>query len=175
MYKLFLYNSNMGDKTLKSITSIIVVIWMICVFQFSNESSDQTKNTSGNFTKNIVNFISQFTELSETEKEELTQKFNPYIRKFAHYSLYTIGGILIIINLKQYKNLKNKKQIIISLIIGVIYSISDEIHQYFIPGRACKLKDIYIDSLGILTGIVLVLLVIKLYQILSTKNRGEYK
>ena len=174
-YNLFLYNIFMGKITLKIITSIAVLAWMIFVFQFSNQPSDKSQNTSGNFARIVVNLISKTTEISEMEKEELVQKINPIIRKIAHYLLYTIGGIFIIINVKQYKDLSNKSQIIVGLIIGMLYAISDEIHQYFIPGRACQVKDVCIDSLGIITGIFCVLTIIKLYHILSTRNRGEYK
>ena len=35
-------------------------------------------------------------------------------------------------------------------LIALIYSLSDEIHQYFIPGRHCSLRDMLADSVGIL-------------------------
>ena len=40
-----------------------------------------------------------------------------------------------------------------SLAIGVIYAVSDEIHQYFVPGRSMQISDIVIDSFGVLSGI----------------------
>lgn len=35
-----------------------------------------------------------------------------------------------------------------SLIIAITYGISDEIHQYFIPGRHCSLYDVFSDTMG---------------------------
>lgn len=51
-----------------------------------------------------------------------------------------------------------------SLIIGVTYAASDEMHQLFVPGRSGKLADILIDSLGIITGIIFFLLIIKVLE-----------
>lgn len=154
----------MENKTLKFIIEALVIVWMIVVFLFSCEQSNETKDTSGRFTKQIVNIVSKVVNIPENAKEDLVIKLNPYIRKFAHYSLYTIGGIFIIISLKQYKNLSEKKKIIISLALGILYAISDEIHQYYVPGRSAKIQDVYIDTLGIATGVILILTIVKLYN-----------
>ena len=45
---------------------------------------------------------------------------------------------------------KNKKFIFIAIAFAIIYAISDEIHQFFVPGRACALQDVLIDTTGIL-------------------------
>ena len=160
----------MKNKILKFITGALVILWMIIVFLFSSETSDKTNNTSGNFTEKIVNIISNVINKSEIEKEELVQKIEPYIRKITHYSLYTIGGSFIIISVIQYKKINEKNRIIISLGIGILYAISDEIHQYFVPGRSCTIKDVYIDSLGIATGICFILITNKIYEYIKYYN-----
>ena len=35
-----------------------------------------------------------------------------------------------------------------------LYACTDELHQYFVPGRACRFKDVMIDTAGAFTGIV---------------------
>lgn len=166
----------MRNKKMKLLTGAMVILWMIVVFLLSHEQSTETEKTSINFTKKIVNGISQIVDISELKKEEVVQKLNPYIRKFAHYSLYTIGGFFIIISVKQYIYLSRKNRIITSLVIGILYAISDEIHQHFVIGRACKVVDVYIDALGIATGIAIFLIIIKLHEnIKYYKDRGEYK
>lgn len=39
-----------------------------------------------------------------------------------------------------------------------MYATSDEIHQYFVPGRACMVEDVFIDTLGVILGILLIML-----------------
>ena len=46
----------------------------------------------------------------------------------------------------------NKRKWLIAFLFCVAYSISDEIHQHFIPGRACRVTDILIDTTGIAVG-----------------------
>lgn len=41
------------------------------------------------------------------------------------------------------------------ILIGYLYAISDEIHQFFIPGRTSRFRDTLIDLIGILIGILI--------------------
>ena len=40
-------------------------------------------------------------------------------------------------------------------LIGVLYAVSDEIHQCFVPGRSGELRDVLIDSAGVICGVVI--------------------
>jgi VanZ family protein len=44
---------------------------------------------------------------------------------------------------------KNKNLIFLAIILAVLYGISDEIHQLFVPGRYCAISDMLTDSAGI--------------------------
>ena len=77
-----------------------------------------------------------------------TSTLSIIIRKLAHYTEYLILGILVI-NLNNNKN----KGLYLSMIVCLLYAISDELHQYFVPGRSCQLVDVTIDFIGALTGI----------------------
>ena len=61
-------------------------------------------------------------------------------------------------------------------IIGALLAVSDEIHQMFVPGRACQLIDIAVDSSGVILGIaaytVLVLLFICISKKAGRKKHG---
>ena len=61
-------------------------------------------------------------------------------------------------------NLKLTSKITITSITGIIYAISDEIHQSFIPGRSPQVTDVLIDTMGVILGILLVILVIKIKE-----------
>lgn len=45
---------------------------------------------------------------------------------------------------------KNKKFIILGILIMMLYAASDEIHQLFVPGRCATIFDFLIDASGIL-------------------------
>lgn len=41
-----------------------------------------------------------------------------------------------------------KKKMLLSLVLTIVYAISDEIHQLFVPTREGRVRDIFIDSFG---------------------------
>ncbi|MDR0909473.1 MAG: VanZ family protein [Spirochaetaceae bacterium] len=48
--------------------------------------------------------------------------------------------------------------LLITIAVSILYGLSDEIHQYFTPGRDCNIFDLLADSLGALIGAFLCLL-----------------
>ena len=102
------------------------------VFIFSNEPSDDSSNTSGNTIRTIINLIPSIRNLENNEKEHIVEILQPYARKLAHFTLYAIGGTITFLNFKQHELSENKKAFF-SILFGFLYSITDEMHQKFIP------------------------------------------
>ena len=50
-------------------------------------------------------------------------------------------------------------RIVLPWVIGTLYAVSDEIHQLFVPGRSCELRDVFIDSLGVLTALIILFII----------------
>lgn len=154
---------------------LLVFIWMILVFNFSNESGNISSNRSGNVIKHILNLF--FYNIDNEKIDILVENLQTLIRKFAHFTLYFIGGILSYIaffctyNNKEINDKKNKTETY-SILFCFIYATSDEIHQYFIPGRSCRVFDVVIDILGALFAIVLCNLI---RFFLENKNRKKFK
>lgn len=64
-----------------------------------------------------------------------------------------------------------KYKFLISLLVGQIYAITDEIHQSFIPGRTASARDVCIDTCGVFLGIIIVLIIISVYKALTEKKK----
>ena len=47
----------------------------------------------------------------------------------------------------------DKRTFIFAIILCILYAISDEIHQHFIPGRSGDLLDVGIDTMGSCLGV----------------------
>jgi len=45
---------------------------------------------------------------------------------------------------------KSKNLVFLGILLAILYGISDEIHQFFVPGRACTFSDLMVNSSGIL-------------------------
>lgn len=125
---------------------------MVIIFTMSSFNSIESANQS-NY---IVNIISNVLNINNIELLSFI------IRKLAHFTEYLILGFLTINMLD--KNDISKKHLI-SILICIIYATSDEIHQIFVPGRTCQIKDILIDSIGSITGIYL-------YKLISKRKKS---
>lgn len=44
---------------------------------------------------------------------------------------------------------KRKNFLLISITAAILYALTDEIHQFFVPGRSSSLKDAFTDAVGI--------------------------
>lgn len=155
-------------KTIIQIIDIVfILIWMATVFWFSNQNGEKSSGTSRTITETVVQPI---LGEDESKNEQIIRDTEKVIRKLAHYTIYTIGGILII-NFANTTERTRKKQILYSIMFGILYAITDEIHQYFISNRSARVFDVCIDTLGIITGI-LIYSVIKKY-IKSTKRKAQ--
>ena len=165
---------NVGGKmnTKVNILRVIIIILLMgifyIIFGFSNQEGKESASISRQITESITKNIQSIQELEPSKKEEVLSRIEHYIRKLAHFSLYTVVGILSMSLMSTY-NLKQSKRIITSLGIGIIYAISDEIHQSFIPDRSAQIGDVLIDTAGVITGIIIVILIIKVYCVITKK------
>lgn len=155
-------------KYKKIMLTLLIIIWMVAIFTFSSQVSDKSSNTSGNTIRFVLNKLQITKNMNEQQENELVETLQTPIRKLAHFSVYTLGGILFCILFNQYE-IQNKNKIIYSLLSCMLYAITDECHQYFVPGRSCELRDVLIDSAGALLGIVTT------YAILKNKKSRNKK
>lgn len=76
--------------------------------------------------------------------------------KFFHMGVFLIFSILIFRALSvRERTLTPRQTIVWTLLIAGSYAVFDELHQYFVPGRAPDLYDILADSVGIAIGTLL--------------------
>ena len=61
---------------------------------------------------------------------------------------------------------------IIAFFGTVIYAITDEIHQIFVPDRAFQISDILVDSTGALIGVIASFVILK-FILYIIKKRGN--
>jgi VanZ family protein len=69
-----------------------------------------------------------------------------------HFGAYLSLGFLSSRAIKKSWNIQILKVIIITLVFGSLYAISDEFHQSLVPGRDASLVDFMVDAVGNFTG-----------------------
>lgn len=152
-------------KLVQIIDILFILIWMATVFWFSNQNGVKSTSTSRTVTEVVVKPVLG----EDKDKNEIIIKdTEKVIRKLAHYTIYTIGGVLII-NYAYTIEKSKRKQIAYSIIFGLTYAITDELHQYFISDRSARVFDVCIDTLGIITGILIYSVIKKYIQNIKRK------
>ena len=130
----------------KIIKLILIILWMGVIFSFSSDDADKsTIKSDGVIIKITETALNK--KLSDKEKKEYTTKYIVPVRKSAHFTLYFILGVLVFLFVKDFTVI-NYKVVLISIIVVLLYSISDEVHQLFVPGRSGEVLDVMIDTMG---------------------------
>ena len=118
------------------ILRIFLVIMLLCtfgmIFGFSGQDAKKSSSVSKMVTEAITKNIKSIQEKPEKEKQSILSRIEKIIRKIAHFSIYTIVGFLLMALFETF-NIKEIDRFATSLIIGVVYTSSDEIHQCFTP------------------------------------------
>ena len=84
----------------------------------------------------------------------------------AHFSIYALIGISLLLFIYVF----SKKIVLsssIALLLSIMYACYDEYRQLSIPGRSGNIKDVFIDSLGALTGIALTFIIILIIKMIE--------
>lgn len=142
------------------------------IFQFSAQSGETSSSLSRKVVSKAINVFPYTKNLSNTTKTKIIEKSQPIVRKMAHFSIYTHVGILIMAFISTYDVILLKK-FIVSLGVGLVYAVSDEIHQFYVPGRTPKLLDVAIDTAGVFLGIIIVLIIISVFKALADGVRKK--
>lgn len=148
---------------------ILIIIWMIAIFIFSSQQGTESGNTSRNFTKVIIQIL---TGNSIEVDNSFVEGIQLFVRKMAHFTIYTVGGFLIM-NYNYTTDKKLKQKILYSIVFGTGYAMTDELHQLFVAGRSGSVFDVGIDSLGIITGVGTYLILRKIIEVIIKNKKTK--
>ncbi len=91
--------------------------------------------------------IYYLSSLSNPVEELVPKTLFPYFN-FQHFIYHIIEyGILNFLLYRTFKDTSKNPQTL-SMLITILYAITDEVHQYFVPGRISSVFDIVFDSFG---------------------------
>jgi len=148
----------MPGKNHTSIKTIFIrfipaLLWALLIFFFSHQAA-ATSDTQSGF------FLQLVAPLAPYLDEDL---LITVIRKSAHFFLYFILGALMFWALHPAVR-SQKRRVLISVLIVAGYAALDEFHQSFIPGRSAEVRDVLIDTVGGLAGILTLLTLSLIWQ-----------
>ena len=135
---------------------LLPILIMVFIFIQSSLPADLSKEESSFFVEMICRWISADEELVSF-----------IVRKCAHFAEYLLLGASLLAALSQRMRRTAQRAPsptgpralppawLLSWLIGAAYAVSDEIHQMFVPGRSCEIRDILIDSAGVACGVLI--------------------
>ena len=148
---------------LKKNKALAVIFWILCaavmyvIFMFSSATGEESKEVSENLLSKIIEFVGNFISHNT-------------LRKLAHFSEFAALGFCFT---GAIHYTFGTKKFYIPLIPSFLYAVSDEVHQYFEPERACRVFDIFVDTCGIVTGIGIFLLLIMIITKITEKRSSK--
>lgn len=131
-----------------------VILWMSLVFYLSSQAAEQSSKLSVFVTEAIIGIAARFVpgELESGTTPNMLLQCEHIVRKLAHGGAYFVLGVLVM-NALRRKGVTVCRAVVFSLMICVLYAVSDEIHQLFVSGRSAQVTDVLIDSVGAASGL----------------------
>ena len=137
---------------------LLVIAWMVMIFVMSGASADTSRGQSSI----VVELVKRIFNIS-SDQPELLDNLTTIVRKCAHAFEYFVLGILLLNVIRQFWPTMCKKSWArywyLAVVGASIYAVTDEVHQVFVPGRSCELRDIMIDTVAASVGVGMVMLI----------------
>ena len=105
----------------------------------------------------------------------LAQRLTDHIvRKLAHFCEYMLEGFLLMLCLRVYTK-HVLRHVSWPILGGLLTALTDETIQLFSPGRSSQVTDVWLDSAGVLVGILAALVFMALCRLLfhHAKRRNQ--
>ena len=82
-----------------NILRIILIVLLLCtffiIFGFSSQNGETSGGISQRITQSILEKSNTYNKLSQEEKNKVSLRTESVIRKLAHFSIYTLVGLLL--------------------------------------------------------------------------------
>ena len=138
-----------SQKIYIAISWTLTVALMVTIFCLSSQVSSKSSGLSSGV-------ISRITELFHITLTQHT------VRKTAHALEYAALCFLF----------SCSSQHTLSFLSAALYASSDELHQYFVSGRACQPRDVLVDCLGASFGLLAFFIIYTVYTHIH-KNKAR--
>lgn len=137
----------------KVIRWLPVLLWMGIIFYLSAQPAKESSELSSVVMNWLLVLVENWLAVDESF-------FHFVVRKGAHLSAYFILAVLTMFAVETSFSQK-RIQAGVVFVICVLYAMSDELHQLFVPGRSGQISDVGIDAVGAILGIGIYIIVQK--------------
>lgn len=146
-------------RLIRALLWAAVIGLMAVIFAFSAQHGSQSNALSD---VAAMPLTEMFASLQDGADEQtvtyLYVLIGTIIRKAAHLCEYGLLGLLLALLCRSYGLTADW----LPVVIGTVYAATDELHQAFVPQRLGSVTDVLIDALGVLGGVCLTHMILKI-------------
>lgn len=121
---------------------LLVLAWAIFIFFMSSHTGNDFQQGT-----DLVAIIKMYLD---NVQHALFGPQVDIVSSAAHFCEYTVFGFLLRNATGRHTRLGTA--LIVAILIGSLYGVTDELHQLFVPGRACDPADWLVDTIGTSLG-----------------------
>lgn len=134
----------------------------VCIFLFSAQTGADSAAVSGDV---MGPFARILTFLFGKQGHNV-------FRKFAHFFIF--AALMFFVYHALFRTRKKRRlSPVLPFVLCLLYAVSDEVHQYFVPERACRIFDVGVDALGCVVGGLCFYLLAKLCLHIAQKRKKK--
>lgn len=120
------------------------------IFVFSAQVGERSSKASRVIVDLIIRLVEDIPTGALNAPEGVYAFVNKLVRKVAHFAEFALLGFCLRLLAASYGI---KRPTRLCWLAGTLYAVTDEVHQLFVPERACMWQDVLLDSAGVLAGI----------------------
>lgn len=142
--------TDVKSRALRMLLWAAVIGMMAVIFAFSSQPGSESDKLTEAAAMPIAELIAAIRDgHDEALILHIYNIAGTIIRKAAHVCEYALLGLL----LRLLCQIHGWPQRWLPFGVGVAYAASDELHQFFVPGRLGAVTDVLIDSAGVFIGV----------------------
>lgn len=149
-------------KQLRSNASAWRIFWIVAsiavailIFYFSSQIAAESNEVSKGFLRKLLTLLLGYSP------DKLPRRYNHYIRKAAHFSIYALFGFCLT---GVFHHQRRVPAIPAAILSAALYAMTDEFHQSFVPGRGPQITDVLLDTSGAMLGALIMGLLLLLLR-----------
>ncbi len=164
----------MQKTWVRVLTTLMTLAVMTMIFCFSMQVAEKSDATSGAISRLIVPvFYPDYERMEAAEQKSAYDSVQHVIRKCGHFTEFALLGLSLRLCLESWfggedgrkRRLKTPaSRNLAAWAGGTAWAALDELHQLAVDGRSGQVTDVMIDSGGVLTGMLLALLILRLVR-----------
>ena len=126
-----------------------VIGLMALIFAFSAQQGSASNGMTEAAVMPLAEMLAEAGDGSKNTVLMIYSIIGTIVRKAAHLAEYALLSLLVHLLLISY----GQKRKWPAIVICVLYAVTDEMHQAFVPGRVGAAIDVVIDAVGVTAGV----------------------